>query len=70
MIHQYCPDIRKQEAFCEAIAYVDVEIVFMYVIVWDSINASELLYKIPDCFSIQERFIYTETRENNYFSDK
>lgn len=42
----------------------------MYVITCDTVNASELLYIVLECFSIQKRLVYTETSVNNYFSNK
>lgn len=43
---------------------------WVYVITCGAVNASELLYIVFECFSIQERLVYTETSVNNYFSDK
>lgn len=66
MIHQYCPDIRKQS--------LTVMLLPMWMwkySLWDAILLKlEVLYIVPECFSIQERLVYTETSVNNYFSDK
>lgn len=43
---------------------------WVYVVICDTVNASELLCVVPECFSIQEKTVYTETSVNNYFSDK
>lgn len=43
---------------------------WVYVITCGAVNASELLYIVFECFSIQERLVYTETSVNNYFTDK
>lgn len=50
MILQYCPDIRKQEPYCGAIGFADVEILIMGVV----LLKLEMLHIEPEGFPFKK----------------